>query len=161
MADLISPRLLARVERSLRKRLNTDVAPHLARYATQARSEDQFMAAASRLLLDAHERQEWLSGWVTAQHVDGGETAPAELDSTVPAVLDEPVQRSFHMSPEQGDRLRGALANELGPIADLLLENEMARSDSVAELLSRLEAHLDDDEQRTRFRNAVLARTLP
>lgn len=159
MADLITPRLLARVERSLRKRLNTDVKPHLARYAAHARSEDQFMASAARLLLDAQERHEWLAGWVTRRQVEDGDTGPAELDSTVPATLDVPLQRSFHVSPEQVDRLRGALANELGPIADLLIENETVRSESVSELLGRLEAHLDDDEQRTRFRNA--ARPLP
>ena len=159
MADLITPRLLARVERSLRKRLNTDVKPHLARYAAHARSEDQFMASAARLLLDAHERQEWLAGWVTRRQVEDGDTGPAELDSTVPAALDSSLKRILHLSPEQGDRLRSALANELGPIADLLIENETLQSDSVAELVGRLEAHLDDDEQRTRFRSA--ARPLP
>ncbi|MBC7955672.1 MAG: hypothetical protein H7Y33_07380, partial [Cytophagales bacterium] len=44
--------LVARVERSLRKRLNTNVKPHLLRCAAHARNEDEFMASAARLLLE-------------------------------------------------------------------------------------------------------------
>ena len=83
MAELISPRLLIRVERSLRRRLNTDVMPHLLRCATHAHTEDEFMAAAARLLVDAQQRQRWLATWATRRHVDGGDTTPVDLDSTI------------------------------------------------------------------------------
>jgi hypothetical protein len=157
MADLINPRLLARVERSLRKRLNTNVQPHLLRCAAHARSEDEFMASAARLLLNVQERQEWLASWATRRKTEADDTTPGELDTTLPAALDAPLQRSFRISPAQRDRLRDALAHELGPIADLLLENESQRADSVDELLKRLEAHLEGDEQRARFRHSTLS----
>jgi hypothetical protein len=157
MADLINPRLLARVERSLRKRLNTNVKPHLARAAAHARSEDEFMASAARLLLNMQERQEWLASWATRRHAEHQDTTPAELDTTTPAALDAPLQRSFRITPAQRDRVREALAHELGPIADLLLENESRRAESVSELLERLEAHLEGEEQRARFRQSTLS----
>jgi hypothetical protein len=160
MADLINPRLLARVERSLRKRLNTNVKPHLLRCAAHARSEDEFMASAARMLLNVQERQQWLASWATRRHIEGADTTPAELDTTTPSALDAPLQRSFRISPAQRDRLREALAHELGPIADLLLENESRRAESVSELLDRLESHIDGDEQRARFRHSTLSTKL-
>lgn len=153
----INPRLFARVERSLRKRLNTNVKPHLTRAAAHAKSEDDFMAAAGRLLLNQQERQEWLASWATRRHNESQDTTPAELDTTTPAALDGPVKRTFRISPAQRDRLRAALAQELGPIAQLLVDNESERADSVAELLQRLEGHLETEEQRTRFRNATVS----
>ncbi|HET7791954.1 MAG TPA: hypothetical protein VFL64_01105 [Rhizobacter sp.] len=157
MADLINPRLFARVERSLRKRLNTNVKPHLTRCAAHARSEDEFMAAAARMLINPQQRQEWLASWATRRHSEAHDTTPAELDTTTPAALDAPLQRSFRITPAQRERVREALAHELGPIADLLLENESQRAESVSELLERLESHLDGDEQRTRFRHATVS----
>jgi hypothetical protein len=157
MADLINPRLIARVERSLRKRLNTNVKPHLLRCAAHARSEDEFMASAARLLLNMQERHEWLASWATRRHSEADDTTPAALDTTTPAGLDAPLQRSFRITPAQRDRLREALAHELGPIADLLLDNESQRADSVAELLARLESHLENEEQRARFRHVTVS----
>ncbi len=159
MADQINPRLLARVERSLRKRLNTDVKPHLLRCAAHAHSEDEFMASAARLLFNMQERQEWLASWATRRQVDGSDTAPADLDTT-PTPLDAPLQRSFRISQAQRDRLREALARELGPIADLLLANESQRADSVGELLTLLESHLEGEAQRARFRHSTLSSRL-
>jgi hypothetical protein len=156
MADLINPRLFARVERSLRRRLNTNVKPHLLRCASHAHNEDEFMASAARLLLNVAERQEWLASWATRRRTEADDTNPGELDTT-PAALDAPLQRSFRITLAQRDRLREALAHELGPIAHLLLENETERADSLDELLHRLEAHLEGEEQRTRFRYAMLS----
>jgi hypothetical protein len=155
MADLINTRLFARVERSLRRRLNTNVKPHLMRAAVHARNEDEFMAAAARLLLNMQERQEWLASWAARRHSEAHDTTPAELDTTTPATLDTPLQRNFGITPTQHDRLREALAHELGPIADLLLENESQRSDSVGELLNRLESHITGETQRARFRDST------
>lgn len=160
MADLINPRLFARVERSLRKRLNTNVKPHLTRCAAHAKSEDDFMAAAARMLLNVQERQEWLASWATRRHNESQDTTPAELDTTTPASLDAPVQRTFRITPAQRDRLREALAHELGPIAHLLIDNEAERAESVSELLRRLEGHLETEEQRTRFRHATVSSKL-
>jgi len=157
MADLINPRLIARVERSLHKRLNTNVKPHLLRCAAHARNEDEFMASAARLLLNMQERQEWLASWATRRHSEADDTTPAALDTTTPAGLDAPLQRSFRITPAQRDRLREALAHELGPIADLLLDNESRRADSVSELLTRLESHLETEEQRARFRHVTIS----
>lgn len=160
MADLINPRLFARVERSLRKRLNTNVKPHLTRCAAHAKSEDEFMASAGRLLLNLQERQEWLASWATRRHNESQDTTPAELDTTTPASLDAPLQRTFRITPAQRDRLREALAHELGPIANLLVDNEAERAESVAELLQRLEGHLETEEQRARFRHATVSSKL-
>ncbi|MET0351915.1 MAG: hypothetical protein ABW067_19110 [Rhizobacter sp.] len=167
MPDSIHPRLLARVERSLRKRLNVDIGPHLQRFAAQARTEDDFMTAAARLLVNPREREEWLASWAT-RRLPGDDTAPMGLDST-PAPLDAPAtgpgalvkQRSFRISPAQLTRIREALAHEVGPIAALLIETESARSESAGELLARLQAHLDDDDQRNRFVAATLSRFDP
>lgn len=157
MSDLINSRLFARVERSLRKRLNVNVMPHLKRCATHAKSEDDFMAAAARMLINPQERQEWLASWASRRHNEGADTTPAELDTTTPASLDAPLQRTFRITPQQRERVREALAHELGPIADLLLDNEAQRADSVTELLQRLESHLESDEQRARFRQSTLS----
>jgi len=86
MPDPIHPRLLARVERSLRKRLNVDIGPHLQRFAAQAKSEDDFMAAAARLLVNPREREEWLASWAV-RRLPGDDTGPMGLDSA-PAPLD-------------------------------------------------------------------------
>jgi hypothetical protein len=160
MADLINPRLLARVERSLRKRLNTNVKPHLVRCAAHANSEDEFMASAARLLLNVQERQQWLASWATRRQTEAHDTTPADLDTTTPSALDSPLHRSFRITPAQRDRLREALAHELGPIADLLLDKETNQADTVAELLKRLESHLEGEEQRARFRQATLSSKL-
>lgn len=154
MADPINPRLVSRVGRSLRKRLNTNVKPHLLRCAAHARTEDEFMASAARLLFNPQERQQWLAIWATRRQVEGGDTTPADLE-TIPAALDAPMQRRFHITPAQRDHLRDALAHELGPIAELLIDNESQRSASVIELLERLESYLENDEQRARFRRAT------
>lgn len=167
MPDPIHPRLLARVERSLRKRLNVDIGPHLQRFAAQAKSEDDFMAAAARLLVSPREREEWLASWAV-RRLPGDDTGPMGLDSA-PAPLDAPpsgpgalvTQRSFRISPAQLVRIREALAHEVGPIASLLIETESARSESAGELLARLQAHLDDEEQRRRFEAATLSRFDP
>lgn len=142
----------------MRKRLNTNVKPHLLRCAAHAHSEDEFMASAARLLLNQQERQEWLASWAARRHIEAHDTTPAELDTTTPATLDPPIQRSFRISSAQRDRLREALANELGPIADLLLENETQRADSVAELVSKLESHIEGEEQRARFRQSTISK---
>lgn len=160
MTDIVPPRLFARVERSLRKRLNTNVKPHLTRCAAHAKSEDEFMAAAARMLINPQERQEWLASWAHRRHNENHDTTPAELDTTTPGSLGAPLQRTFRITSGQRDRLRDALAHELGPIAPLLLENEEQRAESVPELLQRLEAHLESDEQRARFRQATLSHRL-
>jgi len=160
MSELINPRLVTRVERSLRRRLNSDVRPHIARCAAHARTDDEFMTAAARLLVDVEERQAWLASWSTRHVVEGGETMPADLDGlppTAPAPLDTAGFVSFRLSTTQRDRLRDALANELGPIADILIGKEAQRADSVADLLQRLETHLGSGEQRARFRKAVVS----
>lgn len=164
MSDLIHPRLLARVERSLRKRLHVDVAPHLRRFAAQARSEDDFMAAAARLLVDPREREAWLASWAVRPG-SGDDSSPVPLDSA-PAPLDARAspptrQRTFRISPAQLDRVRDALAHEVGPIATVLIDTEAARSESAGELLARLQAHLDGEAQRQRFAAAVLPRFDP
>ncbi|HEX3141336.1 MAG TPA: hypothetical protein VHQ87_14845 [Rhizobacter sp.] len=148
------------MERSLSRRLNTNVKPHLLRCAAHARSEDEFMAAAARMLLNVQERQEWLASWATRRLADSGDTTPAELDTTTPAALDAPLQRSFRITAAQRERVRDALAHELGPIADLLLDNETQRAESVSELLDRLESHLEGEDQRARFRQSTMSSKL-
>ncbi|MGE5864406.1 MAG: hypothetical protein ACM32J_04845 [Rhizobacter sp.] len=164
MPQPISDRLLARVERSLRKRVSLDVRPHLARCAAQARSDEDFLAAAARLLASPREREGWLASWLVRRS-ESDDTAPAPLDGAgTPAPEGLPsgpapfAQHSFRISPAQRERLRDALAHELGPIATLLIETEAARSASAGELLARLQTHLDDEAQRTRFVQATLSR---
>ncbi len=155
MAEFINPRLLARVERSLRKRVGSDVKPHLLRCAAHARSEDEFMASAARLLINLQERNEWLASWVTRRHRESEDTTPLDIDLTQPVAIDPFEQRSFRLTPGQRNRLRYALARELGPAAKELVDNELQEADSVSDLLGRLQSHLDTDEQRHRFRQAA------
>lgn len=158
MTDLINPRLFSRVERSLRKRLNTNVNPHLKRCAAHAKNEDEFMAAAARMLINPQERQEWLASWVTRRHNEAADTTPAEFDTTTPVPLDPiPPSRTFRITTAQRERVRNALAQELGPIASVLLDSETQRAESAAELLKLLEAHLETEEQRSRFRQSTLS----
>ncbi len=157
MADLITPRLLARVERSLRKRLNSDVSSHLQRYAAQAQSEDEFIAAAARLILSPKDRRQWLDAWVTRRHIEGGDTTPADL----PGDAQAPAHHTYRITPAQRERLRVALTREIGPGADALLDDETQRADSAGELLDRLASHLSTDTQRERFRNATMSRSRP
>jgi hypothetical protein len=63
MSELLSPNLLAQVERSLRKRINFDVHSHLTRAAARVRTEQDFIAAAGRLLLNPRERESWILLW--------------------------------------------------------------------------------------------------
>jgi hypothetical protein len=63
MSELLSPSLLAQVERSLRKRINYDVHSHLVRAAARVRTEQDFIAAAGRLLLNPKERESWILVW--------------------------------------------------------------------------------------------------
>jgi hypothetical protein len=163
MTDLsLPPRLLARVERSLRKRISIDIRPHLLRAATHSRSQEEFIAAASRLLLNPREREHWLATWERRLQQDQDEanttmTAPAELrDTTGPTDMDAPVHRSFSVSDSQLREIREALARELGPSAYLLVDAEAEHAGSAVELLARLQGHLPDEAQRARFVNASL-----
>lgn len=168
MSELINPRLLNRVERSLRKRLNFEVLPHLLRAAAHSHSEDEFMAAAARLLLNPQERQRWLASWAVRrariEEQEGGTdtspidfdaltTTPSPLDALPPAPPADP--RGFLITLAQRERVREALARELGPMADYLIDTEIHRSGSSIELLQRLESHLKTDDQRHRFREAT------
>jgi hypothetical protein len=113
MPDLLSSRFIARVEQSLRKRINTDVRNHLIRVATHTQSEHEFVAGAARLLLNQTERERWLALWeerirlrMQARH--GSHRAShhhtSGLDETVMpsdhAGLDEPIERSFEALAE-------------------------------------------------------------
>jgi hypothetical protein len=159
MPDLLPPRFLARVERSLRKRIHTDIRPHLIRCAAHAHSEEAFMASAARLLADPREREQWLASWRRRMQpvpspADGApaDSAPAPLlDTTSPAALDAPVQRSFHLPASQVGAIRDALVRELGPMGGLLVDSESRQSASADELLSRLQRHLPDAHRRARF----------
>lgn len=167
MPQTISDRLISRVERSLSRRVSLDVGPHLARCAAQARGDEDFLAAAARLLASPREREAWLASWLVRRS-DSDDTAPAPLDALgsqssplmdgLPSAPVPFAQHSFRISPAQRERLRDALAFELGPIATLLIETEAARSASAGELLARLQTHLDDEAQRTRFVQATLSR---
>lgn len=133
-----------------------NVEPHLQRCAAHARSEDEFMAAAARLLLNVRERQQWLATWATRRQVEGGtDTSPVELDSTVPGAFDVLPPHGWHLSPAQRAHLSDALVRELGPTGARLLASESQHSASVGELLARLNSHLDGEAQRARFRLAV------
>jgi hypothetical protein len=161
MTDLLPPRLLARVERSLRKRIHTDIHPHLVRCAAHAHSEEAFMASAARLLADPREREQWLASWqrrapAAPALADGpppsADPAPAPpLDTTSLAALDAPVQRSFQLPASQVGAIREALVRELGPMGGLLVDSESRQSASAEELLSRLQRHLPDAHRRARF----------
>ncbi len=157
---MINSRLIDRVERSLRKRLNIDVRAHLVRYAARAQSEEEFVNAAGRLLLDPRQRQHWLASWAPRIHTETSDTSPAPLDD--PLAIDDhldgegglPTMPGFsptYMSESELRVLREALAHELGPIASVLVDDEAALSHSASQLRDRLHAHLETDEQRTRF----------
>ena len=165
MPDLLPPRLLARVERSLRKRISADVHPHLLRCADHAHSPEDFVVSAARLLLNPAERAQWLASWrrrlqqaAEAQEAEGPTaSAPAPLDTTSPAALGEAVQRSFHITPQQLAAIEEALVQELGPSGSLLVDREARHSESTDELLDRLQQHLPDDHGRARFVNSSLS----
>ena len=131
------------------------------------------MASAARLLLNPREREQWLASWARraqrelelaeaeAGAAAGTDSSPAALDTTSPVGLDAPVQRSFHITPVQLENIREALAREIGPVASLLIDDESKRSESAAELLARLQTHLQDDHQRARFVNSSLSTFKP
>jgi hypothetical protein len=77
---VINARLVDRVERSLRKRLKTDVRPHLVRYAARATNEEEFVQSAGRLLADAQKRQLWIASWMPRIHTETNDTTPVPLD---------------------------------------------------------------------------------
>ena len=168
-SDLISPRFLARVERSLLKRMSGDIRPHLQRFAAHAHSKREFITSAARLLVNPRERERWLASWeerlrareAAAARADAAQpgTVPLDLDldSTMPAPFDLSPQRGFQLSPAQRQRLYEALAREIGPgSASGLLDSEIQRSETAGELLARLQIHLDSDSQRLRFVNSAI-----
>jgi hypothetical protein len=161
MSEPITSYLVNRVERSLRKRLSGDIRPHLLRCAAHAEDIDSFMAAAARLLADAKEREHWLASWSRQRRCRTPEADAMSPDVTGPGGLDlllDDLDRQppgFHVKPHQFERLRAALAAEIGPVAKTLIESESQHSASMAELLSRLQIHLQDDFQRKRFLNSV------
>jgi hypothetical protein len=167
MPDLLSPRFLARVERSLRKRINTDIHPHLLRFAAHSKCEQDLIASASRLLLNPKERERWVASWVQRlpKNAAFDATLPASLDTTSPghlqgvrhAIEDNTHQDSTFESPvtpEQLEEIRSALMTELGPAASALVDTEAARAHSTSDLLDRLQAYLPQAQQRIRFVNS-------
>jgi hypothetical protein len=154
MSDPISASLVDRVERSLRRRLNTDVRPHLLRYAARADSIDAFMASAARLIVDTHDREHWLAGWTPARRNRHPEAEPESEssgpDSTGPAPLDA-IPSTLDIGEPATEQLVQALAFEIGPMAKRVVETEVRQSHSVSELLYRLQAHLEEDVGRRRF----------
>jgi hypothetical protein len=111
MSKPLSPRLLSRVDLSLKKRLNVDAHSHLVRIAAHAHSEQDFIQSASRLLLNPREREAWVAVWMArlaaklasgnAQHVqdDAVDTTGAgELDTSYSnrgADLDSTIEHSL------------------------------------------------------------------
>ncbi len=176
MPELLSPRLIARVERSLRKRINIDVHAHLVRAAAHANSEYEFIAAAARLLLNPRERELWLAMWNSRIESRMAEqlshsTSPGLLDTTLDANLDTvytnnadldtPLERNFPISPDQLEEIRSAFVTALGPSAKELVDAEAKTAGSTSELLDRLQAHLHEDFRRERFSHSNLARLNP
>ncbi len=166
MTDLINPSLLARVERSLRKRVKSDVHPHLLRCAAHAHSDDEFVASAARLLLDPKERQQWLAVWTwRLQHPQSADTMPADFEITSSDTLESlhhaansaPRQnfQSAIATPVQIQNLREALSRELGESASDVLERELRAAESPVDLMERIETHLVGENQRVRFRDAA------
>jgi hypothetical protein len=164
---MINPELFERVERSLRKRLHADIRLLLLRCAARARDESDFLVAASRLLADAGERKRWLASWPAAnplQRIDtgnGGLTEPGPLDGSHDHAAESPENWNIPESVEpeepavsqaEVEGMRAALAQELGPIASLLVTKESAASKSVADLRDRLLSHLETEAERLRFR---------
>lgn len=149
----------------MRKRLDSDIRPHLLRCAAHAEGVDAFMAAAARLLVDAREREHWLASWSPRRrHRDPEADETAAPDITAPGELDLNLNLTsashtpgLQVKPYQLERLRKALAFEVGPVAKLLIETESQQSTSMAELLTRLQTHLEDQLQRQRFLDSVTA----
>ncbi|MEY4563455.1 MAG: hypothetical protein RLZZ618_2732 [Pseudomonadota bacterium] len=170
-SHLISQRFLARVERSLLKRLNGDIHPHLVRFAAHAHSKEEFMASAARLLVNPREREQWLASWVTRLRAvppdaDSAtaplDTSPApldlDLDTTMPVMIDTPAARAPRISDAQLVRVHVALSVELGsPAALRVMEAELPYCESTTALLARLQTHLQSDSQRLRFVNSALS----
>jgi hypothetical protein len=158
---MINPELFDKVERSLRKRLHADIRLLLLRCAARARDESEFLVAASRLLADAQERRRWLESWPAANPSLRSDTdnAPLTAPGNLPDESWEAVDVALPPPPTFGqaemEGLRAALAQELGPIATLLVEQEAARSKSVADLRDRLLSHLETDQERLQFRRAT------
>jgi hypothetical protein len=110
MSQPLSPRLLTRVDRSLKKRLNVDVHSHLVRMAAHAHTEQDFIMAASRLLLNPREREVWITVWMArlaarlaateSEHLDDAQdtTGAGALDTSFNARnsdFDSSIERSF------------------------------------------------------------------
>jgi hypothetical protein len=155
MSEPINPSLVDRVERSLRRRLNSDVRPHLLRYAARAGDVDSFMSSAARLIADTHEREVWLASWTPSRRrrqyesdSDHDTTAP---DSTSPAPLAGVPPGGLSLGGAVTEQVIQALAFEIGPMARRVVETEVRQSHSVSELLYRLQAHIDDETHRRRF----------
>jgi hypothetical protein len=158
---LIHPRLVDRVERSLRKRLNGDVRAHLDRYAARAQSEEEFVNAAGRLLLDAKVRQHWLASWATRIHHESSDTSPLPLDEAPPATngaadaagLSDSLTgaRPGWIDETDWHQLREAFTQELGPVAPALMDDEAGQAQSPSQLRERLFGRLETDEQRANF----------
>lgn len=161
MSEPISAYLVDRVERSLRRRLNSDVRPHLLRYAARADDVDGFMSSAARLIVDAHERETWLASWTPARRRRNPDAETEQdgnsPDSTSPAPFDALPAPGLRLDDSTVEQVVQSLAFELGPMARKVVETELRQSHSVSELLYRLQGHLDDDERRGRFVAAATA----
>jgi hypothetical protein len=171
MPELLSPRLVARVERSLRKRINIDIHGHLVRAAAHASDEYEFITAAARLLLNPRERELWLLTWnariqsrmADRQAQSTTTTSPGSLDTTYTSNvdLDTPIERYFPIAPDQLEEIRSAFVTALGPSASELVDNEAKTASSTSELLDRLQTHLHEDFKKERFSHSNLSRLNP
>jgi hypothetical protein len=154
---LIHPRLVDRVERSLRKRLNTDIRAHLERYAARAQSEEDFVNAAGRLLLDMKVRQQWLASWASRIHHESSDTSPAPLDEPPREPSSNGLSDSLTgarpdwIEETDWQQLRDAFTQELGPVAPVWMDDEAAHVQSPSQLRERLFGRLETDEQRANF----------
>ena len=155
---MIHPRLIDRVERSLRKRLHGDVRSHLDRYAARAQSDEDFVNAAGRLLLDPKVRAHWLASWATRIHQEQNDTSPVPLDEPTRPVngaaaeaLVDGSGRPAWIDESDWQQLREAFTRELGPMAALVMDDEAAQAGSTAQLRERLFGRLENDEQRANF----------
>jgi hypothetical protein len=155
MSEPISVYLVDRVERSLRRRLNSDVRPHLLRYAARADNVDSFMSSAARLIVDSHERETWLASWTPSRRRRNPGSEPEHdnnaPDSTSPAPFDVLPAPGLRLDDSTVEQVVQSLAFEIGPMARKVVETELKQSHSVSELLYRLQGHLEDDERRRRF----------
>jgi hypothetical protein len=170
MPELLSPRLVTRVEQSLRKRINIDIHGHLLRVAAHASDEHEFITAAARLLLNPRERELWLTIWNTriqSRMADRqslqNTTSPGLLDTTYTSNtdLDTPLERHFPIAPDQLEEIRSAFVTALGPSASELVDNEAKTASSTSELLDRLQTHLHEDFKKERFSHSHLSRLNP